>query len=60
MKIVRFQSYWYPEIVASSHLLDDLFCEFGKHGIVTELFVPSPTRGVDEQTRKLYKNKTYE
>lgn len=60
MRILRFQSYWYPEIVASSHLLEDLFCEFDKHGIITDLYVPSPTRGVDKKTRELYKSKMYE
>lgn len=60
MKILRVQSYCYPEVVASSHLVHDLMEGCSKNGMVMELHVPTPTRGIDAQTRQQYKKVKYE
>lgn len=60
MKILRVQSYCYPEVVASSHLVYDLMEGCSKNGMVMELHVPTPTRGIDAQTRQRYKKVKYE
>lgn len=60
MKILRLSSYCYPERVASSHLSKDLQEAYEKAGIVCEIHTPTPTRGIDAETRKKYKKIKYE
>lgn len=60
MKILRLQTYCYPEVVASSHLVHDLMEGCSENGMVMELHVPTPTRGIDAQTRQRYKKIKYE
>ncbi len=60
MKVLRLQSYCYPEILAASHMMHDLNCAYQVEGIVTEVYVPSPTRGIDRTTRKKYAKIKYE
>lgn len=60
MKILKLSSYCYPEQVASSHLTDDLNRAFEENGIVCEIHTPTPTRGIDKETRKKYKKIKYE
>jgi len=55
MKILMLPSYCYPEQVSSSHLTNDLFETFEKAGIKTEIYTPTPTRGIDKKTRERYK-----
>lgn len=54
MKILKLPPYFYPEQVSSSHLTQDLYEAYKEAGIYTEVFVPFPTRGIDEETRKKY------
>ena len=60
MKILKLSSYFYPERVASSHLGDDLNEAYKRAGIITENYVPTPSRGIDKETRKKYKKIRYE
>ncbi len=60
MKILRLPSYFYPEQVSSSHLSLDLYNAYKEEGFVTELYVPTPSRGVDDNTRKKYSKIKYE
>lgn len=60
MKILRLQAYCYPEILAATHMSRDLNCAYQAEGIVTEVYVPTPTRGIDEAVRKKYREIKYE
>ncbi len=60
MKILKLSSYCYPELVSSSHLTRDLNEAYEKDGIICEIHTPTPTRGIDEETRKKYKKIKYE
>ena len=59
-KILYLRSYFFPENTASSHLMNDLFEAFQVVGIETEVYCPTPTRGIDNKTREKYKNIKYE
>lgn len=54
MKVLRLPAYCLPEKIASSHLQADRLEGFAKNGIDVEIHTPTPTRGVDAQTRKQY------
>ncbi len=60
MKILKLSSYCYPEQVASSHLANDMYEAYEKNGIICEIHTPTPTRGIDKETRKKYKKIKYE
>lgn len=60
MRILKLSSYCYPEQIASSHLGRDLNEAYRKEGIVCVTYAPTPTRGIDEETRKKYKKIKYE
>ncbi len=60
MKILKLSPYCYPEEVSSSHLGRDLNEGYAKANIITENFVPTPSRGIDKDTRKRYKRIKYE
>ena len=60
MKVLRLQSYCYPEILAASHMAHDLNTAYQEEGITTEVYVPTPTRGVDGATRKKYAKMKYQ
>ena len=60
MKILKMSSYFYPEQISSSHLSKDLNEAYKKAGIVSEVYVPTPTRNIDAETRKKYKKIKYE
>lgn len=60
MKILKLSSYCYPEQVASSHLTKDINEAYEKNGIICEIHTPTPTRGVDKETREKYKKIKYE
>lgn len=60
MKILKLSPYYYPEQISSSHLSDDLEEALVKAGIEIEIFAPTPTRGISDETRKKYKKIKYE
>lgn len=60
MKILKLGAYCYPEQVASSHLTKDVHEAYEKAGIVCEIHAPTPSRGIDKETRKKYKKIKYE
>lgn len=60
MKVLVFSPYFTPEIAASMYLFEDIFRCITERGHTVELYVPTPTRGVDRETRKTYKNKKTE
>ena len=60
MKILRTPAYFYPELVSSSHLENDRLEAFAKGGIEVIVYTATPTRGIDEETYKKFKNIHYE
>ena len=60
MKILKLSSYCYPEQISSSHLAKDMNEAYEKAGFFCEIHTPTPTRGIDEETRKKYKKIKYE
>lgn len=60
MKVLTFCSYFEPEIAASMYLTTNLFEDAANSGCEVELFAPTPTRGVDEETIRRYKKIRYE
>lgn len=60
MKILRPRDYFFPEIVASSHLSDDMDEAYARHKIICVNHTPMPTRGISDEVRKQYKKKKYE
>lgn len=60
MKILMFSAYYTPEIAASMYLVEDILEGMTQKGYYVDLYVPSPCRGIDKQTRLKYKNKKKE
>lgn len=60
MKTLKLSPYYAPEQISSSHLSKDLAEAYKNAGIVTEIYCPTPCRGIDEETRKQYKKIKYE
>ncbi len=60
MRILRLLSYCYPERMAASHMSDDLNDAYRKAGIFSVVYTPTPSRGIDKETRKKYKRVKYE
>ena len=60
MKILRLQAYSDPERVSSTHLTNDLYEALENAGIQSEIYVPTPSRGIDKETRKKYKKIKHE
>lgn len=60
MKILRLSPYYVPERISSTHLTDDLETAYANAGFQTELYVPTPTRGISDEERKKYKKIKYE
>ena len=56
MKVLKLSSYFFPEQVPSSHLSRDLYETYKSIGIETEVYVPTPSRGLDAATIEKYKN----
>lgn len=54
MKILYLQAYYNPEIAASLYLTDDILAGMVKAGHTVDLYVPTPTRGIDKNIRKQY------
>ena len=60
MKILRLRSYYYPEISAASHLINDLDDAFADAGFTNVNIVPAPSRGISEKERKKFSKIKYE
>ncbi len=60
MKVLTFCAYYEPEIAASMYLTTNMFEDMAKSGIEVEIFAPTPTRGVDQETINKYKKIKYE
>lgn len=60
MKILKLPAYCYPERISSSHLTQDMEDALVEAGIETEVYCPTPTRGVTPEVRERYKKILYE
>lgn len=60
MKILNLSTYYYPEQIASSHLLSDLEEAYEANNFEVILHVPTPTRGITSEMRDKYKKIKYE
>lgn len=54
MKILYLQAYYTPEIAASLYITDDILSGMVNAGHTVDLYVPTPTRGIDRAVRKQY------
>ena len=59
MNILIYNAYYFPETAASMHLEKDIAEGFASDNDVT-MYVPVPSRGVTDETRKEYKKKKLE
>lgn len=60
MRVLVFSAYYEPEIAASLYISTNIYEAMADSGWDVDLFVPMPTRGVDDETRKLYKKRKLE
>lgn len=60
MKILKLSPYYAPERISSSHLSQDLEEAYIAAGFETEVYCPTPTRGITAEVREQYKNILYE
>lgn len=60
MKVLVFSPYFTPEIAASMYLFEDIYRCVAERGHTVELYVPTPTRGIDQETRKMYQKRKTE
>lgn len=60
MKLVYLVQYFSPEKASGLQLVEDLLEGFSAHGWKTDLFTPTPTRGVTDEQRKEYARKRVE
>jgi glycosyltransferase involved in cell wall biosynthesis len=60
MKLLKLSSYYAPEQVACSHLIRDLEDGYLAAGFTTDVYCPTPTRGITAEVRKKYKKVKYE
>lgn len=60
MKVLKLSSYYAPERISSSHLTVDMEEAYIKAGITTEVYAPTPCRGVSQEERNTYKKIKYE
>lgn len=60
MKILKLSPYYAPERISSSHLSQDLEEAYIAAGFETEVYCPTPTRGITPEVREQYKTITYE
>ena len=60
MKCIYFVQYFPPEKSSGSNLVEDLLEGFSNHGWKTDVFTPTPTRGVTNEQRKEYIHKRIE
>ncbi len=60
MKLLKLSPYYAPERTSSSHLTQDLEQAYVDAGFETEVYCPTPTRGVTSEMREQYKTIRYE
>lgn len=60
MKVLYFDQYFPPEKASGSHLVQDLLDGMADSGWSVDVYVPVPTRGVDDGVREAYKKKRIE
>lgn len=60
MKLVYLVQYFSPEKASGLQLVEDLLEGFSEHGWKTDVFTPTPTRGVTDEQRKEYARKRVE
>lgn len=60
MKILKLSPYYAPEQISSTHLTEDLEKAYAAAGITTEIYCPTPTRGISAEVRAQYKKIKYE
>lgn len=60
MKVLKLSAYYSPERFSSSHLSKDMEQAYIEAGITTEVYAPTPTRGVSDEERNIYKGIKYE
>ena len=60
MKVLLLPAYYFPEQAASSYLGDNIRQALCESGIELDLYAPIPTRGVSEEVRQEYKNRSIE
>ncbi len=60
MRILRLPAYFYPELMASTHLQNDRMEGFAAAGHTIVVYTPTPTRGIDEETARRFKKVKYE
>ena len=60
MKCIYFVQYFPPEKSSGANLVEDLLEGFSAHGWKTDVFTPTPTRGVTDEQRKEYARKRVE
>lgn len=56
MRILFVNAYFYPEIIAFSHLEEDLIKKFTSAGHEIDILCPVPTRGISKEKCDKYKN----
>lgn len=60
MKVLKLTPYYAPERISSSHLTADMEDAYVEAGIVSEVYAPTPTRGISDEEYKTYKTIKYE
>lgn len=60
MKIIYFVQYFIPEKASGLQLVEDLLEKFAKQGWKTDVYTPTPTRGITLKERKEYTKKRIE
>lgn len=60
MKVLLLKDYFYPEQCAGIQLTNDLLQGLVENGLLADVYVPIPCRGIDKETRKVYKSKKKE
>ena len=57
MKVTMFYAYYEPERAAGMNIAKDLIEGFAENGFDVTIFVPTPSRGIDDSIRKEYRRK---
>lgn len=55
IKLLSLRTYFNPECAASAYLSDNLSEAFAENCINELVYVPTPSRGIDKDTRKKYR-----
>lgn len=60
MKMLRLSPYYAPERISSTHLTENLEAAYAAAGFQTEIYVPTPTRGITDEEWRTYRKIKYE